>query len=514
MEGRTAEKLDERVLLLAPTGRDAELTCGFLQKAAIAALACRDMFDLVHKIDEGCGAIIAAEETLGPASVKMLTALLSKQPSWSDIPICIITSGGEASSQTLQRLTLFGLVGNVTVLERPFRPSTLVNAMQVALRSRRRQYQVRDLLEERTALAQRFRLMAETMPQKIFTATPGGEVDYFNQQWTEFTGLSFEETKTWGWARFVHPDDLEENLRRWKLSVETGAPFEMEHRFRRKDNVYRWHLSRARPIKDEQGKILMWIGSNTDIDDHKRAAANLEKVVVERTASLTDINKQLEAFSYTVSHDLRAPLRAQQGFATALLDEYGQVLGETGRDYAQRIHQAATRLQELVDDLLAYSRVSRADLLLVDVDLRREVRLVHEEMTFEIQKANARVHIDEFFFHVRAHEVTLRTAITNLLSNALKFTKPGVPPELRITAEERDKWVRLWVEDNGIGIAPEHQQQIFGVFHRLHKAGKYPGTGVGLAIVHKGIERLGGRVGVESEEGKGSRFWIELEKAA
>lgn len=513
MKKNAIENFDGRVLVLAPTGRDAELTCEFLQKAAVAAMACRDMFDLTHKIGEGCGAIILAEETLGTTSMQMLTELLSKQPSWSEIPICIITSGGEAGSETLRRLKLFSLVGNATVLERPFRPGTLINAMQVALRSRRRQYQVRDLLEERTALAQRFRLMAETMPQKIFTATPGGEVDYFNGQWTEFTGLSFEEIKNWGWTQFIHPDDLEENLRRWKFSVETGNPIELEHRFRRKDNVYRWHLSRARAVKSEHGKILMWIGSNTDIDDQKQAAANLEKLVSQRTASLTETNKQLEAFSYTIAHDLRAPLRAQQAFSTALLEEYGNVLGESGREYAERIHQAATRLQDLVQDLLAYSRISRADLPLVDVDLRKKVLRVLEEMTFEIRKANAKIQIEQFFFAVRAHEATLRTSITNLLSNALQFTKPGVPPEIRVTAEERDKWVRLSVEDNGIGIAPDHHHQIFGVFHRLHKAGEYPGTGVGLAIVQKGIERLGGRVGVESEEGKGSRFWIELEKA-
>ena len=127
---------------------------------------------------------------------------------------------------------------------------------------------------------------------------------------------------------------------------------------------------------------------------------------------------------------------------------------------------------------------------------------------------NAKVHTDEFFFHVRAHETTLRASITNLLANALKFTKPGIPPEIRIRAEERDRRVRLWVEDNGIGIAREHQQQIFGVFQRLHKAGEYSGTGVGLASVQKGIERLGGHVGVESAPGHGSRFWIELEKIA
>ena len=167
----------------------------------------------------------------------------------------------------------------------------------------------------------------------------------------------------------------------------------------------------------------------------------------------------------------------------------------------------------LVNDLLAVSRISRAEMTLVDLDLRKVVLQVQEEIMFEIRKANAKIYTGQFSFYVRAHEIVLRTAITNLLSNALKFAKPGVPPEIRIHAEERDKWVRLWVEDNGIGIAPEHQQQIFGVFHRLHRAGEYPGTGIGLAIVQKGVERMNGHVGVESQEDAGSRFWIELEKA-
>jgi signal transduction histidine kinase len=117
-------------------------------------------------------------------------------------------------------------------------------------------------------------------------------------------------------------------------------------------------------------------------------------------------------------------------------------------------------------------------------------------------------------FHVQAHEVALRTAISNLLSNALKFTTTAVQPEIRIWAEERGQWIRLWVADNGIGISPEHHQQIFDVFQRLHKVGEYSGTGVGLAIVAKAVERMDGRVGVESQEGAGSQFWIELHRAA
>ncbi len=506
----TIERNDERVLVFAPTGRDAVLTCSFLERAGIDAQACRDMSDVVHKVEAGCGAIVLAEETLGTSSVQTLTSLLSHQPSWSEIPICIITSGGFANNDTSNRLSIFNSVGSVMVLERPFRPETLVNSLQVALRSRRRQYQVRDLLDQRTATLERFRLMAETMPQKVFTATPSGEVDYLNQQWLEFADVP---AGNGSWTQLAHPDDLYETAQLWKCSLQTGKPYKVEHRLRRRDGSYRWHLSRARALRSSSGTILLWIGSNTDIDSPKRASEELERLVEERTASLRETNKQLEAFCYTISHDLRAPLRAQQGFSMALIEEFGDALGETGREYAGRIHQAATRLDSLVKDLLAYSRISRADITLTEVDVQKTVAEVSEEMAYEIKKAKAKVVIEPCVYRVQAQELILRTALTNLMTNALKFTKPDVAPELRIAAAEVDNKVRLWVEDNGIGIAPEHQHQIFGVFQRLHRAGEYPGTGVGLAIVQKGIQRMGGNVGVESQEGSGSRFWIELKKA-
>jgi PAS domain S-box-containing protein len=156
---------------------------------------------------------------------------------------------------------------------------------------------------------ERFRFMAEAMPQKIFTANAAGEVDYFNQQWMEFTGLTFEQIRDWGWTRFVHPDDLEENLRRWKRSIETGGYFEMEHRFRRHDGQYRWHVTRAHAMRDAAGNIKMWIGSNTDIDDMMKAqeelmeaetqladrAVHLEALVAERTEELSTTHVQLLA---------------------------------------------------------------------------------------------------------------------------------------------------------------------------------------------------------------------------
>ena len=157
------------------------------------------------------------------------------------------------------------------------------------------------------AAGERFRFMAESMPQKIFTATAKGDVDYYNQQWLEFTGLTFEQIRDWGWTRFVHTDDLEENLRRWKHSVETGEYFEIEHRFLRHDGRYRWHVTRAHAMRDAAGRITMWIGSNTDIDDMMRAqeelmdaeaqladrAVHLEALVSDRTAELSTAHEQL-----------------------------------------------------------------------------------------------------------------------------------------------------------------------------------------------------------------------------
>ena len=242
-------------------------------------------------------------------------------------------------------------------------------------------------------------------------------------------------------------------------------------------------------------------------------AQRLEQRVRERTASLEETNNHLEAFCYTIAHDLRAPLRAQHGFAQALLDDYGTALGETGRDFAERIKSAAARLENLVDDLLSYSRISRSEMPIARVNLRHIVSRVCDEMSFVISDAAGKVEIQAFDYHISGHEATLRITLSNLLSNGLKFNRPGIPPQIQIRAEERGERVRLWVIDNGIGIASEYFQQIFGVFHRLHKTGDYPGTGVGLAIVKKAIERMGGQVGVEAEVGAGSRFWIELEKA-
>jgi len=260
------------------------------------------------------------------------------------------------------------------------------------------------------------------------------------------------------------------------------------------------------------------------LEDLQAANRNLEEI----TEELQKANDELEAFAYSVSHDLRAPLRAMQGFAEALLEDYGNSLDAVGQEYAQRIVVAAQRMDALIQDLLAYSRLGRAEIRLQPLSLDQVVDEVLTQLEARIREQEAQVTVEKPLPEVLGHHTTMVQVVSNLLTNALKFVTPGVRPEVRIWAEEQPVGaasqgpsaaqrsaarVRLWVEDNGIGIAPEHQERIFRVFERLHGIETYPGTGIGLAIVRRAMEHMGGRVGVESEVGHGSRFWVELDKA-
>lgn len=219
---------------------------------------------------------------------------------------------------------------------------------------------------------------------------------------------------------------------------------------------------------------------------------------------------ELHAVTYSIAHDLRAPLRHIHGFSQFLLKS---ATDEHCKKYVQRIMAASEGMDDMIKDLLDYSRLVLEDIQRAPVPLASVLARITAAMGDELRQRGARLEIKEPLPSVVGHETLLFQAISNLLSNAIKFVAANVKPHILVRAETRGDRVRLWVEDNGIGIAPEHQERIFGVFQRLNKAEDYPGTGIGLAIVRRALERMKGRAGVQSQPGRGSRFWIELEKA-
>jgi len=288
----------------------------------------------------------------------------------------------------------------------------------------------------------------------------------------------------------------------------------------------RWHLRKdgtrlfvsgtVVPLRDRDGTLRGFTKVAKDMtatkmleDELRNAQQHLEEVVAERTARLEQTVSELELFWYTISHDLRAPLRAMRSFAQILALTAREKLDTRSMEYVDRIVAAADRLDRLIQDVLDYSRVNRADIGLEPVDLETAVDIViREHPSLDLNKA--RIEVIRPLGSVLAHKASLHQCISNLLTNAVKFVRAGVFPEVRVWAERRDSRVRLWVQDNGIGVPEKHREHIFGIFHRTPEGECYEGTGIGLAIVRKAVERMGGQTGVESEVGKGSRFWIEL----
>jgi len=244
-----------------------------------------------------------------------------------------------------------------------------------------------------------------------------------------------------------------------------------------------------------------------------RHALELEQVVAERTIKLRETIGELEGFSYSVSHDMRAPLRAMQSFASYLVDEYSDKLDEQGVNYLHQIMRSAVRLDRLIQDVLSYTRILHAKVPLERVELDRLVRDLVETFP-DGQPIKPEIQIKGPLPHVSGNEALLAQCISNLLSNGAKFVSPGTKPHVEISAEAvDDASIRVWFKDNGIGIAPENHHRIFRLFERIHPTTQYEGTGIGLTIVRKAIERMDAQVGFESELGKGSNFWIQLRKA-
>jgi PAS domain S-box-containing protein len=268
-----------------------------------------------------------------------------------------------------------------------------------------------------------------------------------------------------------------------------------------------------------------------DITERKKIQENLERVVAERTAQLRETVGELEAYSYSVTHDMRAPLRAMTAYTQALIEDFGEQLPPPARGYLNKIFSASNRMDQLITDVLAYSRVSRSQRALEPIDVEKLILEISQQYE-SLHQPQCEILLDGPVPLVMGEQASLSQCMSNILLNAVKFVAPGVKPRIRIWCEEsknlgatgpeqirttpdaaESPYVRLWFEDNGIGIDKKDMHRIFGIFERIHSSNTYEGTGIGLAIVKKAVERMGGQVGVESVLGKGSRFWLELKKA-
>jgi PAS domain S-box-containing protein len=364
------------------------------------------------------------------------------------------------------------------------------------------------------------------MPQFIWTGDPEGKLNYFNQSVYDYTGLAFDQLKGQGWIEIVHPDDREANINQWKEALRNGTNFLFEHRFRRYDGLYRWHLSRAMPQFDANGNLQMWVGTSTDIHDQKAFAKELEEKVFERTKELKETNevlektnRELEQFAYIASHDLQEPLRKIQTFSDILKKNIHDEISV--QKYFSKIDLSARRMSDLIRSVLDYSRIPSHPGQLILTDLNEIVDHVKSDLELTIAEKGAVVESNELPA-IPGVRLQLQQLFANLIGNGLKFCRES--PRITIqgkaiagseltdlfNADRNKQYVQLRFSDNGIGFETRYKEQIFTIFQRLHGLHQYSGTGIGLALCKKIVENHQGYITAESEPGKGSVFTVYL----
>lgn len=352
----------------------------------------------------------------------------------------------------------------------------------------------------------RLQSLLERLNVGVFRALPDGRLLEANSAFLRLIGLD------------AFPTEQEVNLNDYALQVgnySKSKPWERQVELEGPDGIKVWVLLNESVSKFDGTTLID--GLVEDITERVHAEmqiqqlnATLEQRVIERTQQLEQANKDLETFAYSMSHDIREPLRTIYGFTRVILEDFGDRLGSTGQDYLQRIINGVQTLDNLVQNLLIYSRFNRTDILLQPVALNSVLDNALSQLKELIQEKGAEITVEKSLPIVMGNYYMLIQIVLNLLSNAIKFVATNTQPQITIWAEEHEENVCLWVQDNGIGIAPENQQRIFQTFTRLNGADFYQGSGIGLALVRKGVERMGGKVGVQSELEQGSRFWIKL----
>jgi PAS domain S-box-containing protein len=350
----------------------------------------------------------------------------------------------------------------------------------------------------------RFRTLADNIPQLCWMANSDGWIFWYNQRWYKYTGTTPEQMEGWGWQSVHDPEALPQVLERWKSSIATGKPFDMVFPLRGSDGVFRLFLTRVMPVFDQDGKVVHWFGTNTDITEREKAEEELRKL----TEDLKRSNADLQQFAYISSHDLQSPLRNVEGFVKLLSKRYKGKLDEKADEYIHYICQGVKDMQTLILDILEYSKIGNEGRKFTNVDTSLCISKAIFNLRDAITEKNADITYDEPMPTVSGDSVQITSLFQNLIGNAIKFCTET--PKIYIAVKKEGRGYIFSVRDNGIGLEPKHSDKIFTAFHRLHGKSEFPGTGVGLAICGKIVERHGGKIWVDSEVGKGSTFSFSL----
>ena len=525
----------ERALIVAPVGRDSDVAAGVLAEAGIESFKCRSLNALVDELGRGAGFVVVSEEALIGPDLRAISAWIDDQPEWSDLPFVLLTHRGGGLERNPEAGRFLGTLGNVTFLERPFHPTTLVSLAQSALRGRRRQYDARARLEELQEREDHFRHTVELNPQVAWTATPDGVIDHMAPRWIEWTGRTgiASDVKV-----ALHPDDIGPSMTAWAHSCATGAPYDVEARIRMKDGSWRWMHSRAMPRRDASGNIIRWYGTTEDIharkaieDDLRNSRADLQKAnetlearveerTLEREMALAKLHEaqKLETLGQLtggVAHDFNNLLTPVIGN----LDVLRRRLPEEDRNHRliDGALQAASRAGTLVQRLLAFAR--RQDLQPRSVEIGALLEGMADLLRRSIgPTVKVQLESQQDLPPARVDPNQLELAILNLAINSRDAMPSG--GTLRIDARlERSagtpnlkvgEYVAVSVEDSGTGMSAETVAHAIEPFFSTKGIGQ--GTGLGLSMVHGLAAQLGGALEIESELGKGTiaTIWLPV----